>query len=101
VRQMRYDGLFYWKVPVLISFLPMALQTSVLLFFGGILDLLWSLHPTVAAVTTIAVGIVVAALVFTTFAPALQSIRYFHRPKLHAAMKQCPYKSPFSWLFLR
>lgn len=98
VRQMR---LFQWGVPHLISFLPMALQVSVLLFFGGLLDLLWSLHHVVAAVATIAVGVVVTALLFTTIAPAVQSACYFHRPSFHAAMKQCPYKSPFSWLFLR
>ena len=100
IRQMRYAGLIKWKVPQLISSLPVILQTAVVLFFAGILELLWSLNNTVAAVITVAVGLVVVTLVFTTAAPLIETFICIHRTG-STCMAQCPYKSPMSWSLLR
>lgn len=50
------------------------------LFFMGLLDLLWSLHTVVASVVTVIIAVSLSFLVFTTIMPTL-------RP-------DCPYKSP-------
>ena len=41
LRQMRYEGLIQWHVPGILSILPLLLQLSLVLFFIGLLDLLW------------------------------------------------------------
>ncbi|KAM6495123.1 hypothetical protein JOM56_009746 [Amanita muscaria] len=104
IRQMRYDGLLNW--PAIAHWLPIILQTSVLLFFAGVLDLLWSVHDTVAAVITAIVGLVTVAIFFTTAAPVVQTIIHFHHfrkaghdPQAYVA--PCPYRSPLSWIVLR
>jgi hypothetical protein len=101
---MRHDGLFHWKVPDVIAWLPIILQNSVLLFFVGILDLLWSVHEVVAAVITVVVGLVALGIFFTTIAPVIQTIRYFHhfnkQPDPNTYVAPCPYRSPVSWVLL-
>ncbi|PFH48305.1 hypothetical protein AMATHDRAFT_65791 [Amanita thiersii Skay4041] len=96
VRQMRFAGFHSWGVPEIIHTLPVVLQWSVLIFFAGVLDLLWSLNRVVAAISTVGVGITTVILLFTTFAPFVQ-LMYEKSPSLD----RCPYKSPLSWLFLR
>ncbi|KDR67793.1 hypothetical protein GALMADRAFT_1061877 [Galerina marginata CBS 339.88] len=98
IRQMRYEGLVKWKVPLMLSLLPLLLQLALVLFFAGVLDLLWSLHRLVAIVITIAVGMVLLVLLGTTVLPALQS-HFTRDPYLQVG--QCPYKSPQSWAFYR
>ncbi|PFH49469.1 hypothetical protein AMATHDRAFT_63170 [Amanita thiersii Skay4041] len=100
-RQMRYDGLIAWKVPEFISALPVILQMSVLLFFVGILDLLWSLHQVVAITATTAIGLTALILLCTTMAPITHCLHMMHRFFNSAAPPQCPYKSPLSWMFCR
>ncbi|KDR79392.1 hypothetical protein GALMADRAFT_137234 [Galerina marginata CBS 339.88] len=98
LRQMRYEGLLYWRVPDILSLLPILLQSSLILFFIGLLDLLWARHTLVAGCVTAAVGVVMLFLAATTALPALQHA--FTKDK-HLRVKQCPYKSPQSWLFYR
>ncbi|KAI0336714.1 hypothetical protein GY45DRAFT_1315330 [Cubamyces sp. BRFM 1775] len=84
IRQFRYQGLRDWYVPEIILFLPMLLQLALVLFFIGLLDLLWSLHPVVAAIVTVIIALTglfaLAACIFPPLFP------------------DCPYKSPQSWL---
>ncbi|KAG6915221.1 hypothetical protein DXG01_012640 [Tephrocybe rancida] len=98
LRQMRYEGLLNWKVPAIMSTLPLLLQCAVILFFAGLLDFLWSLNTIVAAVITVAVSSTILFLVLTTIAPCLQFL-YLGEQDFHAV--QCPYKSPQSWAFFR
>ena len=84
IRQFRHDGLCRWHVPEIILCLPILLQTALLLFFAGLLDLLWSLHPIVAAVVSVIIG-----------ASVLFSIGTSLIPLVHA---DCPYKSPQAWV---
>ncbi|KAI0360450.1 hypothetical protein OH77DRAFT_1393088 [Trametes cingulata] len=84
IRQYRYDGLKKWRVPEIILCLPILLQVALVLFFAGLLDLLWSLHPVVAGVVTAIVSVAMLFVALTTLAPPLYA--------------DCPYKSPQSWL---
>ncbi len=57
LRQMRYQGLLTWHVPEIINALPVLLQTAVLLFFCGVLDLRWVIHRRGALLLTIQVAL--------------------------------------------
>ncbi|KAI0789880.1 hypothetical protein C8Q75DRAFT_806540 [Abortiporus biennis] len=85
LRQFRYDGLTKWKVGEIIGFLPILLEIALVLFLHGLLQLLWSLHRTVASVTTTLVAITLVFYLITMILPAF-SIR-------------SPFKSPQSWAF--
>lgn len=98
LRQMRYEGLLAWRVPEILKALPVILQASLLLFFIGILDLLWSRNKIVATCVTVVVGIVMAFLAITSVLPALQHALVKDR---HLRVHQCPYKSPQSWLIYK
>ncbi|OBZ73635.1 hypothetical protein A0H81_06409 [Grifola frondosa] len=50
IRQFRHEGFVSWRIPETIALLPILLQIALVLFFVGLLDLLWSLHPVVAGV---------------------------------------------------
>jgi len=92
VRQLRYDGLMAWKVPNILLSLPVLLQLSLILFFLGLLDLLWNLNYIVASFVTTVAGLAILFVVVATFLPSCQ--RYFgadHRTP------RCPYKSPQAW----
>ncbi|KAI0674557.1 hypothetical protein C8Q78DRAFT_966328 [Trametes maxima] len=84
IRQFRHEGLRRWHVPEIILILPMLLQVALVLFFAGLLDLLWSLHPVVAGVVTAIVAVALLFVAMTSLAPPLYA--------------DCPYKSPQSWL---
>ncbi|KAF8800057.1 hypothetical protein BYT27DRAFT_7342631 [Phlegmacium glaucopus] len=98
LRQMRYEGLMEWYVPEILSALPLLLQLALILFFVGLLDLLWSRHTVVAACISALVGLVMFFLAATTALPALQ---HAVTKNNHLRIYQCPYKSPQSWLFYR
>ncbi|TFK38193.1 hypothetical protein BDQ12DRAFT_606272, partial [Crucibulum laeve] len=93
LRQMRYEGLLAWRVPEILSSLPVILQIALVLFFAGLLCLLWSLDHAVALLVTVSAGIAFFFLVVTTVSPSVQYM--FARKDLH--VPQCPYKSPQSW----
>ncbi|OSD08781.1 hypothetical protein PYCCODRAFT_1401530 [Trametes coccinea BRFM310] len=84
IRQYRYEGLRRWRVPEIILFLPMLLQLSLVLFFIGLVDLLWSLHPVVATVVSVIAATGGVLGLTTSILPPL--------------CPDCPYKSPQSWL---
>jgi len=95
-RQMRHDGLMFWKVPFIISILPTLLLFSILLFFHGLLWFLYSLNKVVAIVTAVPIGIVWVFMMFATMLPALQCI-FMSEERVRG--HQCPYKSPQARLF--
>ena len=96
IRQMRWEGLRYWKIPEILSSLPLLLNLSL---FVGLLDLLWSLDTaTVAIASTITIGFFLTFVVATTILPALQ---LFVIRDNSLQKPQCPYKSPQSWIVHR
>jgi len=97
-RQMRFEGLLAWKVPLILSLLPIFLQFSLVLFFVGVLELLWARNFVVGATVSVASGAVMLFLVGTTILPAFQ---YLFTTDLNLRVDQCPYKSPQSWAFYR
>lgn len=106
IRQIRYEGLVKWKVPQIISSLPVLLQVSVILFFVGLFDALHERNAMVSYVILFPMSLAVLFLAITTFAPGVQSVIWARK---HASEKdtpdapfpQCPYKSPQAWLFRR
>ncbi|KAH9478609.1 hypothetical protein JR316_0009066 [Psilocybe cubensis] len=57
VRHLRYEGLLGWHVPAILSSLPLLLQAALVLFFAGLIDLLWTINDLVASIVTIIVGL--------------------------------------------
>lgn len=80
LRQLRYDGILSWKVPAIISLLPLAVQLSVLLFFFGLLLLLRSLDHVVTDNFTVIGGVLFSLFVVTIPLPLV--------------FPACPYKTP-------
>lgn len=100
VRQMRYEGLVNWHVPKFLSFLPLLLQAALLIFFAGLLDLLWSLNALLASIITCLVGVVMVLLASTTILPFLQHLMHFSRlGATEEPHSQCAFKSPQSRAF--
>ena len=83
LRQHRFDGLVAWHVPGIMAFLPILLELSLILFFAGLIDFLFSLQPIVAGVVTSVVGLSLLFYVATTITPIFS--------------RRCPFKSPQSW----
>ncbi|KAF8888548.1 hypothetical protein BD779DRAFT_1672226 [Infundibulicybe gibba] len=81
LRQLRHDAL------------PLLLQMALVLFFIGLLDLLWALNPLLASLVTAVVGLSFIFLFVTTAAPTFQ---YLFAPRA----APCAFKSPQSWIFL-
>ncbi|RPD69426.1 hypothetical protein L226DRAFT_471756, partial [Lentinus tigrinus ALCF2SS1-7] len=80
LRQYRLNGLLKWRVGMVVVIIPILLQTALILFLAGLIILLWTLHSTVAAVTSSLVGVLVVFSVMVTLLPA------FHW--------DCAYRSP-------
>jgi hypothetical protein len=98
--QLRDESLRIWGVPGLLGSLPVMLQVALVLFFAGILDLLWSLNHIVAALVSGTVGVVVLFVSATTVLPAYWLV-LSSRHKNVQSSPPCPYKSPQSWIFYR
>lgn len=98
LRQLRYQGLTAWQVPKILMCLPVLLHISLILFFVGLIDLLWALNHVVAFFVTITAGLVLLFVAATTLLPALQ---LFFVKDTYLRAPQCAYKSPQSWVFHR
>jgi len=96
VRQLRYDGLMAWKVPNILMSLPVLLQLSLILFFFGLLDLLWNLNHIVASFVTTVAGLAILFVVVATLLPSCQN--YFGTDP---RTPRCPYRSPQAWAIHR
>lgn len=70
LRQHRLDNLEKWRVPMVVATIPILLLASVILFLFGLLTLLWTLNPVVAAVSTFLTAVLLAFLAFTTVVPS-------------------------------
>ncbi|KAK1217388.1 hypothetical protein PQX77_019927 [Marasmius sp. AFHP31] len=110
LRQLRKDSFESWRVPVFLSTLPCLIEVALLLFFVGILDLLWTLHiPPVFAVGGIAIVLSGSCYLLTTLLPGLTIIASIFRDvRDYLTFAQyphyeltCPYKSPLAWGIFR
>ncbi|KAF5327857.1 hypothetical protein D9619_004773 [Psilocybe cf. subviscida] len=98
LRHIRHEGLISWKVPNILRALPVMLHCSLILFFVGLVDLLWSLNHVVALFVSVISGLVFVVLVATTILPALQLYTVRDR---YLLVPQCAYKSAQSWVIYR
>ena len=93
LRQARFDNLYHWKVPQILSALPVILQAALLLFFAGLLDQLWHVSDSTPA---IAVSCIVASTVLlvllTTVVPA-----HYHAKSIYRSIT--PFRSPQAWIY--
>lgn len=94
-RQLKYRGLLTWKVPLILSILPVLIQTALVLFLVGLVDFLSSLYRPMAYMVG---SIVLVILVFLFLTTALPSICHIYGAATGAACP-CPYKSPQAWVF--
>ncbi|TFK88246.1 hypothetical protein K466DRAFT_489291, partial [Polyporus arcularius HHB13444] len=83
LRQHRLNALEKWCVGGIVAILPVLLQVGALLFFAGLLILLWVLNHTVAIIASALVGALATFLVATTVIPTFTI--------------DCPYLSPASF----
>ncbi|KAG6902091.1 hypothetical protein C0995_004442 [Termitomyces sp. Mi166 len=81
-RQSRHMELVLWHVPALINALPLLLHVALLLFFAGIVVLLWSVN----LATTLATLLIVAFAYIFYLASVFISVIY----------PGCPYQHPLS-----
>ncbi|PSR79412.1 hypothetical protein PHLCEN_2v7057 [Hermanssonia centrifuga] len=81
LRQLRYDGLMQWQLPMIISLLPLLVQVAVVLFLAGLLLLLRSLNHSIALVFAVVTGASLSLFTISAFLPIINA--------------RCPYKSPF------
>ncbi|KAI1782980.1 hypothetical protein LXA43DRAFT_1136078 [Ganoderma leucocontextum] len=72
LRRYRLNGILKWQVGSIIVVLPILLQLALLLFLAGLVILLWTLHSTVATVTSTLVGALVLFSFTVTVLPAFQ-----------------------------
>ncbi|KAI0744442.1 hypothetical protein C8Q76DRAFT_804561 [Earliella scabrosa] len=86
LRQQRLNSLIKWRVSWIVAVLPILLQIALVLFFSGLLVLLWGLNDVVAGVASALISIL---FVLTASAILLPSIT-----------SDCCYISPPAlWLF--
>ncbi|KAL0567566.1 hypothetical protein V5O48_014426 [Marasmius crinis-equi] len=107
LRQLRNESFEKWGVSSIIATLPVLLEISLLLFFAGVLELLWTLHKVPFATAAAAVGLGGGLYLITTLLPALNIIRvsadFPHTDGRESFARMpsfrfiCPYKSPQAW----
>ncbi|KAF8528149.1 hypothetical protein BU17DRAFT_38450, partial [Hysterangium stoloniferum] len=79
-RQFRYAGLLAWKVPEILSTLPVLLQFGFSLFFVGLVILTWSINEAIGYVMMVCTILLLGFYTITTLAPLFDV--------------SCPFKTP-------
>lgn len=84
IRQTRFTALDRWFIPQLIMGLAVILQVALVVFFVGLLMLLWTVNKTVAS-TILAIA-------------AISLVLYLSLAMIAVFSPTCPYKSPLAWV---
>lgn len=106
LRQLRHQSWEYWRVPDIISSTLILLQLALLLFFAGVVDLLWSQVQVtvVAVVVTVSVGLSALLILLTTVLPSANDLfRVVLRDQRYVEWNNlvpCAYRSPLSRVVL-
>ncbi|EEB91436.1 hypothetical protein MPER_10201, partial [Moniliophthora perniciosa FA553] len=104
LRQLRRESFEKWGVPSFLSALPILLEVALLLFFIGVLDLLWQRHPVPFSICLVAISFSAGLYFLTTLLPTLMVPRDQSTDICLADFDQLsyqfisPYKSPQAWL---
>lgn len=72
LRQYRLNNLIEWHVGDIVNIIPVLLQVSLGLFLAGLLVLLWTLHPTVATISSVFAGLLGAFTMATVVLPSIK-----------------------------
>ncbi|KAI0698818.1 hypothetical protein C8Q76DRAFT_802885 [Earliella scabrosa] len=84
LRQYRLDKLARWRVAVIVAFLPVLLQAALVLFFAGLLVLLWQLDQAVAVVASTLIGILSVFTFGSAILPAFTTDCCYLSPLVYA-----------------
>lgn len=79
LRQTRYEAFIRWRVRSTIATIPALLEIALILFFGGLVALLWTVDGPVAWVSTVAIAVLLVFASITAILPVF--------------IPSCPYKS--------
>ncbi|EEB89285.1 hypothetical protein MPER_12633, partial [Moniliophthora perniciosa FA553] len=107
LRQLRRDSFEKWGVSSFLSALPILLEVALLLFFVGVLDLLWNRHRVPFAVCFVAISFSAGLYFLTALLPTLTVPRDQRSDIWNRQFDRlsyqfiCPYKSPQAWLVYR
>ena len=71
-RQYRLDGIIRWRIGAIVVVIPIVLQLALVLFLAGLVILLWTLHGTVAAITSSLVGVLFIFQFAVTVMPSFE-----------------------------
>ncbi|KAJ7599652.1 hypothetical protein C8J56DRAFT_846401 [Mycena floridula] len=109
LRQLRHQSWEKWHVPSIVSSLSILLEIALVLFFTGVVDLLWTLNRPVALCITVTVAGAVLFLIITTILPSFYVLLYLVPQYSSFSIVRelfpdvdwhdrhpCPYKSPQS-----
>ena len=101
LQHLNNESLDRWYLPQIFTALPLLLQLALVLFLVGVIEFLWSLNSTVAIPITVAVGLSLSFLLWTTVLPTMQALLLFlpRLPRGNIPRSPCPYRSPQSWAF--
>lgn len=86
LRQLRYEALFDWSVPGIVSLLPVLLQAALILFLTGLSYLLFTLDKTAAIAFVSFVGIAMSAYFAFVVLPILYHRSPYRNPLSHALL---------------
>ncbi|PPQ82583.1 hypothetical protein CVT24_005061 [Panaeolus cyanescens] len=97
IRHGRRRALFTWRVPDIITALPLIMQLSLVVFFAGLIDFLQSLNSPMVIVVASVIAVILAFVLFTTLIPGIYVMARFGKK---GPLETVPaYQSPQSWLF--
>lgn len=80
LRQYRYEQLHAWSLPRFVAVLSALLQMALVLFFAGLLILVWPLDIVLASIITFAIGLLLCFAAVTTALPAFVPAYPFRTP---------------------
>ncbi|KAI0758815.1 hypothetical protein C8Q74DRAFT_1158342, partial [Fomes fomentarius] len=83
LRQHRLRNLEKWHVAEIVAVLPVLLQIALVLFFGGLLILLWGLNSDVAAVASALVGLLFVFTIGSSIIPIFRADCCFLSPPVY------------------
>jgi hypothetical protein len=84
IRHQYHRSYTNWGVPTFIGLIPAFLQSSLVLFLSGFVDLAWTLNKTIALVLTVAISLFLGVATLTIFLPIF--------------INGAPYKTSLGWL---
>ncbi|KAI0365880.1 hypothetical protein BV20DRAFT_982262 [Pilatotrama ljubarskyi] len=94
LRQYRLNNLLKWHVHNIVLAIPVLLQLALAFFLTGLLALAWTLHRTVAAITTVFVALLAMFTLATMLLPSVKSSCAYLSPQalvINAVSQKMPW----------